>query len=151
MQCPNNSGIEPQHISVTSRTNVRLINMLWPKHCSVILTFDILVLLRSKTTVVHFVAKTAEPANVKISSIVLTFSSVYNLCISQFQQCPSPPGNSGAFSRTFHPGDRALAFHPITPGHLTIPHSFTLQHCRFFFKMTISSANTVTFVLNTSR
>ena len=42
------------------------------------------------------------------------------------------PGNSGAFSRTFHPGGRALAFHPITPGHLTIPHSFTLQHCRFF-------------------
>ena len=42
-----------------------------------------------------------------------------------------PPGNSGAFSRTFHPGGRALAFHPITPGHLTIPHSFTLQHCRF--------------------
>ena len=31
------------------------------------------------------------------------------LCISQFQQCPfspPPPGNSGAFSRTFHPGDR---------------------------------------------
>ena len=45
---------------------------------------------------------------------------------------PPPPGNSGAFSRTFHPGGRALAFHPITPGHLTIPHSFTLQHCRFF-------------------
>ena len=45
---------------------------------------------------------------------------------------PIPPGNSGAFSRTFHPGGRALAFHPINPGHLTIPHSFTLQHCRFF-------------------
>ena len=43
-----------------------------------------------------------------------------------------PPGNSGAFSHTFHPGGRALAFHPITPGHLTIPHSFTLQHCRLF-------------------
>ena len=55
------------------------------------------------------------------------------LCISQFQQCPSPPpGNSGAFSRTFHPGGRALAFHPITPGHLTIPHSFTSHHCRLF-------------------
>ena len=30
------------------------------------------------------------------------------------------PGNSGAFSHTFHPRIRALAFHPITPGHLTI-------------------------------
>ena len=41
-------------------------------------------------------------------------------CISQFQQCPYPPGYCGAFSHTFHPGGRALAFHPITPGHLTI-------------------------------
>ena len=30
------------------------------------------------------------------------------------------PGNSGAFSHTFHPRGWALAFHPITPGHLTI-------------------------------
>ena len=36
VQCPNNSGIEPQHISVTSRTNMRLINMLWPKHYYVV-------------------------------------------------------------------------------------------------------------------
>ena len=79
VQYPINSGIEPQHSSVTSRNNVRLINMLWPKHYSVVRTFDILVLLRSNTTVVHFDAKPAQPANDKIPSIVLTFSSVYNL------------------------------------------------------------------------
>ena len=48
----------------------------------------------------------------------------------------SLPGNSGAFSHTFHPGDRALAFHPITPGHLTIsllsPYTLDLQNDLFF-------------------
>ena len=48
------------------------------------------------------------------------------LCISQFQQCPSSPGNRGAFAHVVNPGggtfailsqpgDWALA----TPGHLT--------------------------------
>ena len=40
------------------------------------------------------------------------------LCIRQAM--PIPLGNSGAFSHTFHPRGQALAFHPITPGHLTI-------------------------------
>ena len=31
------------------------------------------------------------------------------LCISQFQQCPSPPGNSGAFAQVVSPGGGALA------------------------------------------
>ena len=33
---------------------------------------------------------------------------------------PPPPPQRGIFSFTVHPGGRALAFHPITPGHLTI-------------------------------
>ena len=45
-----------------------------------------------------------------------------HLCIRQFQQCPSPPGNSGAFSQTFH---------PITPGHLTISLLSPYNICRF--------------------
>ena len=44
---------------------------------------------------------------------------------------PPPPGNSGAFSQTFHPGGRALAFHPITPGHLTISLLSPYNICRF--------------------
>ena len=36
-------------------------------------------------------------------------------------------GISGAFSHTVYPGGRALAFHQITPGHLTILLFFTLQ------------------------
>ena len=45
--------------------------------------------------------------------------------LSSIPVVPIPPGNSGAFSHTFHPGGRALAFHPITPGafdHLTFLH-----------------------------
>ena len=45
---------------------------------------------------------------------------------------PIPPGNSGAFIQTFHPGGRALAFHPITPGHLTISLLSPYNTCRFF-------------------
>ena len=64
-------------------------------------------------------------------------ASLVRICLMFYASVNSssahpPPGNSGVFSRTFHPGCRALAFHPIIPGHLTIPHSFTLQHCRFF-------------------
>ena len=33
---------------------------------------------------------------------------------------PHPPGSSGAFSHTFHPGGWAFVFHTITLGHLTI-------------------------------
>ena len=43
-----------------------------------------------------------------------------------------PPGNSGAFFRTFHPGGWGISLPSNYPGafdHLT---SFTLQHCRFF-------------------
>ena len=43
-----------------------------------------------------------------------------------------PPGNSGAFSRTFHPGGRGISLPSNYPGafdHLT---SFTSQHYRFF-------------------
>ena len=51
---------------------------------------------------------------------------------------PPPPGNSGTFSHTFHPGGRAFAFHPITPGHLTIsllsPYTLDLQNDLFFSK-----------------
>ena len=75
------------------------------------------------------------------------------LCVSQFQQCPSSPGNSGAFSRTFHPGGRALGLislpsnYPGAFDHPTFFHLTTLS----FLLMTISSANTVSFFLNTSR
>ena len=41
---------------------------------------------------------------------------------------PTPRGNSEAFSRTVHPGGRALAFHPIIPGHLTISLFFFLPY-----------------------
>ena len=64
-----------------------------------------------------------------------------------------PPGNSGAFSRTFHPGGRALGLISLPfnyPGifdHPTFFHLTTLS----FLLMTISSANTVSFFLNTSR
>ena len=60
-----------------------------------------------------------------------------------------PPGIGGAFSHTFHPGSRALAFYPITPGHLTI--SLFSPYNIVAFLMTNSSANTVSFVLNASR
>ena len=70
-------------------------------------------------------------------------------CISQFQQCPFPPGNSGAFSHTFHPGGRELTFHPITPGHLTTPHSFTKYNIVVSFYDHFIG-NTVSFFLNTS-
>ena len=44
---------------------------------------------------------------------------------------PHPLGNSGAFSQAFHPRGRALAFHPITPGHLTISLLSPYNICRF--------------------
>ena len=75
------------------------------------------------------------------------------LCISQFQQCPSPPpppGNSGAFSHTFHPGGRGIRLPSNYPGAFDHPTFFHLTTSSFPF-MTISSANTVSFFLNTSR
>ena len=53
---------------------------------------------------------------------------VYTLCPMVMHQSipavpnPPPPPRAivGSFSHTVHPGGRALAFHPITPGHLTI-------------------------------
>ena len=41
------------------------------------------------------------------------------LCINQFQRCPSPPGNRGAFAHVVSPGGWALAYPGATPGHLT--------------------------------
>ena len=40
--------------------------------------------------------------------------------ISQFQLCPSPVGNSGAFSHTVLLSDQTLAFDQIILGHLMI-------------------------------
>ena len=56
------------------------------------------------------------------------------LCINQFQRCPSPPGNRGAFAHVASPGGGAfailsrprgwaLAYPGATPGHLT--HAFS--------------------------
>ena len=63
---PNNSGIELQNTNITndydSRNNVPLINMLWPKHYYVLVSFDILVLLKIKTFVAHFASETAQSA-----------------------------------------------------------------------------------------
>ena len=44
---------------------------------------------------------------------------------------PPPWAIAGHFPTQSIPVGRALAFHPITPGHLTISLFFTLQHCRF--------------------
>ena len=52
------------------------------------------------------------------------------LCINQFQRCPSPPGNRGAFAHVVSlgvghsqfyrgPEDGALAYPGATPEHLT--------------------------------
>ena len=54
-------------------------------------------------------------------------SSLNNASVNSSSDPPPPapsPGNSGAFSQTFHPGDQALDFHPINPGHLTISLQF---------------------------
>ena len=42
-----------------------------------------------------------------------------SLCISQFQQCPFPPGNRGAFPNVARPEGGAFAYLGLTPGHLT--------------------------------
>ena len=78
-----------------------------------------------------------------------------NECNASFNSSSAhpPPGNSGAFSRTFHPGGRALGLislpsnYPGAFDHPTFFHLTTLS----FLLMTISAANTVSFFLNTSR
>ena len=61
---------------------------------------------------------------------------------------PIPPDNSGAFSHTFHPGGRALAFHPITPGHLTIsllsPHNIDVSFNDHFIGKAENQQNAAT-------
>ena len=67
------------------------------------------------------------------------------LCISQFQQCPSPPpGISGAFSLIVLPGDRALVY-PRAFDSLVI---FTSQYCHFLSGIVFFFSKEDKFVIN---